>query len=416
MTDVSELGRFWLPCDPEDFVEGTLIVDENGVTLVTQGQLLVSGLRNRKPRTIHGVLATDHVKLVDALITQSDTSSGRFLPERNQETWYCSGAFRGGQYDGDWPDNITSVEFQVQSLEDWVQGFAGLKWESGNSAGYVSWLRDPPDLTHQWELGEVSIRQTVGDSWQAARHHVREVTVRTNTFFHIDFDRPQSWEATLGVVGSLQALVSIATGKQAAVEWTAIVEGPTDVRLIAYYVPTLRVIGQPVQHHELFTMDELGGIAGVGEWLNLMHDQGILRSALLVDRYRHPPFITDPTGHLLIACEVYRRPSMGNPRAQVELRKDILDPMLCRAGQGFLDWIGDSSAWTRQVSEIRNKHGIAHFQAFNDEPVDVLQVHTLNQQLYVLVVNCVLADCGVSGKLKDEVVARFRSEMGRLLL
>ena len=213
MTDVSELGRFWLPDDPENVVEGTFIVDDNGATLVTQGQLLVSGLWNREPRTIHGVLATDHVKLVDALVTQSGTSFGRFLPERNQETWYRSGAFRGGQYDGDWPDNIASVEFQVQSLEDWVQGFAGLKGESGNSAGSVSWLRDPPDLTHQWELGEVSIRQTVGDSWQAARHHVREVTVRTNTFFHIDFDRPQSWEATLGVVGSLQALVSIATGK-----------------------------------------------------------------------------------------------------------------------------------------------------------------------------------------------------------
>ena len=52
MTDVSELGRFWLPCDPEDFVEGTLIVDENGVTLVTQDQLLVSGLSNREPITI----------------------------------------------------------------------------------------------------------------------------------------------------------------------------------------------------------------------------------------------------------------------------------------------------------------------------------------------------------------------------
>ena len=116
MTDVSELGRFWLPDDPENVVEGTFIVDDNGATLVTQGQLLVSGLWNREPRTIHGVLATDHVKLVDALVTQSGTSFGRFLPKRNQETWYCSGAFRGGQYDGDWPDNITSVEFQVQSL------------------------------------------------------------------------------------------------------------------------------------------------------------------------------------------------------------------------------------------------------------------------------------------------------------
>ena len=51
MTDVSELGRFWLPDDPENVVEGTFIVDDNGATLVTQGQLLVSGLWNREPRT-----------------------------------------------------------------------------------------------------------------------------------------------------------------------------------------------------------------------------------------------------------------------------------------------------------------------------------------------------------------------------
>ena len=178
---------------------------------------------------------------MDALVTQSGTSFGRFLPKRNQETWYCSVAFRGGQY-GPAIARTTSHlwSFRSQSLEDWVQGFAGLKWDRGNSADSVSWLTDPPDLTHQWELGEVTIRQTVGHSRQAARHHVREVTVKTNTFFHIDFDRPQSWEATLGVVGSLQALVSIATGKQVAVEWTAIVEGSTNVRLIAYYVPILR--------------------------------------------------------------------------------------------------------------------------------------------------------------------------------
>ena len=111
-----------------------------------------------------------------------------------------------------------------------------------------------------------------------------------------------------------QALVSIAKGEAAAVEWTAIVEGSANARLIAYYIPILRTSGHPIKHNELFSMDELGGIAGVGKWLDVLHGQGVLKTALLIDRYREPPFITDRTGHLLMACEVYRRPSMVNPQ------------------------------------------------------------------------------------------------------
>ena len=410
MTSVSEPGLFWLPDGPEHRVEGTVNSDETGVTLVTQGRLLEDGIRDRKLRTIHGVLAGDHIKLVDAFVIESGTSGGRFLSARTHETWHCSFAFRGEPYDGDLPDNITCLEVQVKSLEDWAHGLEGIQVERGSSSHSLSWLTNQPDLTHRWSLGEVTIRQTITPSWKQARHHVREATVTTDTFFRVGFDQPQSWAVVGDMVCSLQALVSIAKGEAAAVEWTAIVEGSANARLIAYYIPILRTSGHPIKHNELFSMDELGGIAGVGKWLDVLHGQGVLKTALLIDRYREPPFITDRTGHLLMACEVYRRPSMVNPKARVDLRKDILDPMLCRTGPVFLAWIGDANAWTKEVREIRSEQGIAHFQGYADDLVDVEQIHSVNEQLYALVVVCILADCGVSKELREEVVNRARLE------
>ena len=63
MTNVSEPGLFWLLDGPEHRVEGTVNSDETGVTLVTQGRLVEDGIRDGKLRTIHGVLAGDHIKL-----------------------------------------------------------------------------------------------------------------------------------------------------------------------------------------------------------------------------------------------------------------------------------------------------------------------------------------------------------------
>ena len=84
--------------------------------------------------------------------------------------------------------------------------------------------------------------------------------------------------------------------------------------------------------------------------------------------------------------------------------------MLCRTGQGFLDWIGDANAWTKEVQKIRSEQGIGHFQGYADDLVDVERIHSVNEQLYALVVACILADCGVSKELREEVVNRARSK------
>ena len=64
----------------------------------------------------------------------------------------------------------------------------------------------------------------------------------------------------------------------------------------------------------------------------------------------------------------------------------------------------------RKSGKSAANKGIAHFQGYADDLVEVEQIHSVNEQLYALVVVCILADCGVSEELREEVVNRARSK------
>ena len=163
----------------------------------------------------------------------------------------------------------------------------------------------------------------------------------------------------MGTVVDLQALVSIAKGEAVHVERTSIIqEGAPEARLSASYRPVLRRGAQQLRHSDLFTMQELGGVEGIARWLNVLHSRKYLITALLVDRYRQPVFIIDRTSHLLIACEAYQRHFMAGPGKKIDsLGKKVLDPMLCRAGRPFEEWVGKPEDWKRRSSRYATTTG-----------------------------------------------------------
>jgi len=210
---------------------------------------------------------------------------------------------------------------------------------------------------------------------------------------------------------SLQAIVSIAKGEAIRIERTSVVdEGTPDAKLSASYHPVLHRGTRQSPHSELFTLAELGGMKGVAKWLNVLCDQEYLMTALLVDRYRQPAFITDRTSHLLTACEAYQRHRMAQPEKRIRLGRDALDPMLDKAGQPFGEWIGNPEDWKKKVSEVRNNYGVGHLQGYAINSPVPPKFHLLNEQLYSLVVSCLLSECGVSEETRRKVVERMRSE------
>ena len=407
MDKKKEQGLFWLPSNPEEKVDGTIALDDQcGTILTAYGQLDQFGPEHEKQQAIYGVLDSEQIKLVNCFVINQRMNVGKFTAT-DETTWHCQFAFRGEEYSGDMPNRIKFVEANIESLGEWTTAFKGIQLAEDRSS--LSWPTSQPDQTGRWDLGMVAIHQDIKLSRNSLRHAVESATVRAHTSVRITFDEPQSWETAMGTVLNLQALVSIAKGEAVQVEWTSIVEeGTPDAGLRTSYRRILHRGSRQIPHSELFTMQELGRIEGIARWLNVLRDQKTLITALLVDRYRQPAFITDRTGHLLIACEAYQRQRMEDSSKRINnLGKEILDPMLCKAGNPFEEWVGKPDDWKKKVNEVRNNHGVGHLQGYASKSPSSPDYHLINGQLYLLIVSCLLSECQVSENTRRKVVERM---------
>ena len=403
----SQKGLFWLLDKPDHMVDGTLnISDRVGLELTTHGLLdLVDN--EGTPRTIRGATASGYVTLVEARTFRREDRLSRYLSE-SQENWFCRYAFRSESQEVDHLDEgIVSVEVEIQSLSDWAYEGRNLRLDWKNGA--LSWPVEPSGPTGRWSLGEIGIRHAFSTSTAGRGGHYSAVEVATKTSFVVRFDQPQSIKMAQDTVSSLQTLVSVAAGEAVAIERVSLTVNPGTLveRLLLHYEPVLRPTDPASQDSKLFTMDEFGGVEGVGRWLDSLCNQTILKNALLAARYRRPSFITDQTLHLLIACEAHQR-HVEN-RAGSHMRLGDLLPVLDWVGQGFLDWIGNWKDWRARIRGIRSDQ-IAHLQSYGKATGDNEDIWTVNRQLYAFVVIRLLSHCGFSEDLVEGVVMRASSE------
>lgn len=102
---------------------------------------------------------------------------------------------------------------------------------------------------------------------------------------------------------------------------------------------------------------------------------------------------------------------MTDPQKRIHnLWAEVIQPMVARAGRSFEGWIGQPEDWKDQVSDVRNNYGVGHLQGYGSGSSTRPDFHLINQQLYLLVVLCLLSECGVSEGTKEEVVKRMRSD------
>ena len=404
----AQKGLFWLLDKPDHMVDGTLNVRERGrLELTTQGLLdLVDD--GDTLRTIRGATANGYVTLVEARTSGIKHQFNRYLTE-SQETWFCQYAFQGESCGGDHlGEEIVSVEVEIESLPDWAYEGRNLRLDR-DSDTLLSWSMEQPGPSGKWSLGEVTIRHTVYPSCSGRAGHYRTVEVVTKTSLAVNFDQPRSLAEVLDTVSSLQALVGVAVGEAAAIERVTLTvsTGKPNQRLLLHYDPVLWPLDPAPKDSELFSMSELGGIEGVGRWLDSLCGQTVLKNGFLADRYRSPAFITDRTLHLLIACEAYQR-HVGN-RVGDEMRLPEVLPALDPVVPGFSDWIGDWKVWQTSISKIRSNQ-VAHLQGYGRAMEDSALIATVNGQLYAFLVIRILIQCGLSEELIGQIVSRFRSE------
>ena len=102
---------------------------------------------------------------------------------------------------------------------------------------------------------------------------------------------------------------------------------------------------------------------------------------------------------------------MTNPQKRVSnLWKEVIAPMVEIAGPTFKEWIGQPQQWKDKISDVCNNYGVGHLQGYKSGSSAHPEFHLINQQLYLLVVSCLLSECRVSENVRNEVVKRMRSD------
>ena len=417
-------GTFWLSNYPENSRRGQVIFNENGgLTLLTEGGFddnypdlgdwahLFVLPEDQEPVNICGLLTSDHVMMVGCVVeSASGGEIGRFGAVPQTFRWRCGLGFVGAHFDGDIPNRIKSATVRISGLNEWVSGFDGVGVIVDNQEGKVTWNLMPEVRCADWSLGQMTINHQARHTIELARHHVNEARVTSDTFIRVELNEPQTWDVITDVVESLQCLVSISSGQAVNVESLSVIVESDGNReqLAAYYVPILYCAMAPSKFPPLLSFDDVGNVEGVARWIDVLWNRRVARRALIADMFVQPIFITDRTGHLINACEALMRDTGASQTAQLNLSREILQPLVDRAGTGFQAHVEDVGRWMSKVAQIRNHYGIGHLQSNPNAPTleDLLVV---NRQLSVLVTMCLLRECGVAETIITEVVRRSQA-------
>ena len=403
-------GLFWLPGQEDQKMQGTLKTNDVGaLELVTEERFRPLHDPNvDRPHNdqlvIHGQLGSNRIKLLRCILTHSFPVG----PTR-QTAWTCQQAFAGDDYLGEIPQRIKSAEIRLEFMNEWLPRQLGDGVEFTGSAHQLFAAHKRAQIPTRWSHGTLSLGEQTG-AHVATTETQNPVSRRSpDPFLRFEFDTPQPFEVIADTVLSLQVLLTIATGKASSIDAINIVEGgSTDATLSAHYRPNLRKVGRAVPHRPLFNFLQFGGLHAVASWLNTLQDQTPLRQALVTDQYHEPAFSTDRTSHLLAACDVYMRREWNYHGKNIRnFGRQILEPMVKRAGKAFQGPIGDVQTWTTTVAHVRNYWGVAHFQGYGTKPEDGYGITPINNQLYLLLICCILRDCGHSEEMLSSIIETF---------
>ena len=407
----AQKGLFWLPESPDRQVEGSVDpLDPRGLTLTIHGVLSPSNYEHR-PNRIIGATAKGYVTLMEPVFGGRKQEFNRYT-ESEEEIWRCRYAFQGECSDVKNLDKgIKSAKIEIQSLRTWAS--TGREMEHSGSLGHgsLSWSFDSSPPRGKWLLGEVAVEHFIEGPILRYGGSLYEAHIAVNSFFRVNFDQSQALASVQDTASSLQALLCVSKGEAVAINNLSVtlLSGASDINLKVHYDPVLKAEGTATKSSELLTLQELGGIDGIGRWMDVLRNQTILKNALLADRYRPPIFVTDQTGHLLLACEAIERKISKNSQGHLNLKR-ILDPARDELGAEFFDWIGgDWDRWTTVISKVRNQQ-IAHLQNYPNSEGTGQGVSEINRQLYTVLIVRLLRLCGCSNKVIEEVIRRSSSD------
>ena len=313
-------------------------------------------------------------------------------------------------WEGHEPLQFKNVLLHLRYLEEWLDQLRSFP------SGYDGRGRNPPlivaafdELERQavvsgafGELGLTYGRATSGDRFL-------ETTVKQNFFLDLRLAEAASLDRVLSLCGLLQDMVTLGCDSPSALTDLAMEHpqqgsdtSPTKkvpikpyVRSIGNYTPGPRE--GAFHSRKLFTFSDIGGIQGVAKWLATASRYRIAVGALVSNLYAPSPYVESMFFNACTAAEAFRRIQLG--RQNLNLARE-LKVLAQQAGDAFKELVGDVDRWARQV--VRTRDNIVVHRGLRGG-ASAYGVVWLADSLHLLVVLCLLGECGVQQMAENQV-------------
>lgn len=433
-------GLFWPVDAPAARIPGRLRFDvEHGAELDLFGAFQgLEGMMTDEsiPVRILGVAGKKVLTLDNCYPSGSKLETPGIYRERYRPSLILAGA----HFEESEPLEFSAVTVRTRHLEHWVgQSGIVLEMTEQTDSREIAQIR----LTHT-PLGKSMVSSSpydveLGFTWRLRGDHVVESVVEQGCYLRLTSPDRRPLDAFLKAAMSLQHLITLGVDSSAPIESLGFWH-PDITRQIADKVihETIHLYAQlqgsdvspssrtPHRHDMLFSFNDIGGLEGIGRWIQAAEKLEPVVGALLSHRYVPRMYTDNRLQNLVFAAEALHRLEFRNnvlPRAEFRerlreisaavpeeyrlwlreqlqysnephLKQRLLD-LADYAGNSFTRLVGDVAGWANAVKDARNQsvHLTPRRRRVSSKRPSL---YLLCESAYFLVALCVLRKSGVS--------------------
>lgn len=415
-------GLFWLVDKPDDKVAGRLMFDPaDGARLSLIGKFkdfIPSG--HNLPVRMNAIAGGRLLALRDCRFERVRAEyAGGGQSGLTRHEYQSDLFFTGMHWDNSEPLRFKHVLLHLRYLEQWINELSTLP------IGYEEKSKALPLIGASFDILEREVRASLGFGELGLTYgratsgdRFLETMIRQNLFFDLRWIEVCPFDEVLRFCWLLQDMVTLGCDFPSALTDLAM-EHPqqasgttaTDKLPVKPYIRSIGnyAIGPRGGVHPsrmLFTFSDLGEIEGVAKWLKVASRYRIAVGALVGNLYAPSPYSESKFFNACTAAEAFRRIQLREQN--FKLAKEL--PVLAQqAGDTFKDLVGDIDKWAKRV--VRTRANIVVHRGLHGG-TDESEIIWLADSIHLLVVLCLLAECGVQERAEERI--RLSSRFYRL--
>jgi len=422
MTDIDANGIFWDAEAPEHQVPGRLRFDSQaGIELTLTGAFDDVPDTNTTPgvpipaRQIHGVAGDGDYTLLGC----GSTSYQFRVPGVFQtQTFQAQALLKGIHLAPADLAGFTSIAIQSRHLASWANYARAIEENeyderTGRLVEYRLTYRPPPQVPVSTPGAVISLRP----SFQTSGATSRQAGLEYGCVLKLEPSQSCRIEDLIGKAIRIRNLLSLAIDAPERTESTYLnhpayledglhgTQHPIAIELYRRWDqnPPSYPEREVQRFDMLFTLSDLGGVEGIGNWLRLSAEYDVIVQAALAMQFMPANYVDARFLSVAASADAFARIHSGNADMSFRQRLEYLGGL---AGCLFTDWVGDLDLWCRVVKEERNN--VAHGEDKSTYRQFRPPRQFLSHSVYYLVILCLLRVLGVDDSAIDGIREKSR--------